>query len=133
MVAIVTDRIYPDEPCHGLFEGEDHGRWVQKVWVIRGDTIARYQTDLGPIEDFDMVVPLVMPSQGDDTVAELQAHAEKNRHDRYWSNRGKEMLAESTLVEDHLRLLDEETKQVLNKSVFGPAISVQRNNRRLQW
>lgn len=127
MVAIVTDRIYKDEPCYGLFEGEEKGRWVQKVWVVRDDCIARYQLDLGPASDFEDVVALVMPSQGDDTVAELQAYAEKNRHDHYWSNRSKEMLSESTLIEDHLRLLDQETKTLLNQSVFGPGVSVQRN------
>ena len=128
MVAIIASNIHPDEPCFGLYEGPDHGRWVQKVFVIRSDSIARYQTDLGPEENYSRITPLLMPSQGDDTVAQLQVFAEKNRHDTHWADRRDEMLSESTLVEDHLRLLDEETKQLLNKSVFGPSVTVQRNH-----
>ena len=128
MVAIIASNVHPDEPCYGLYEGPDHGRWVQKVFVTRSDSIARYQIDLGPEENYARITPLLMPSQGDDTVAQLQAFAEKNRYDTHWANRRDEMLSESTLIEDHLRLLDEETKQLFNKSVFGPAVSVQRNH-----
>jgi hypothetical protein len=137
----MTDKVYPDEPCYGLFEGpkmraqpdgSQQDRWLQQVWVIRGDAIACYEVDYGPATDFERVVPLVMPSAGDDTVAQLQAHAEKNRHDDYWAKRRDEMLAGSTLIEDHLRLLDEETAQLFNKSVFGPAVTVQRNNNNRQ-
>ena len=124
---IVTTSIYPDEPAYGIFEGPEHGRWLQKVWVIRGDAIAQYRTDLGAEEDFPDVVPLVMPSYGDDTVAQLQYYAEKNRHDHYWANRSKEMLAESTLIQDHLELLEKETLAVLNRTVMGPMVKVQRN------
>ena len=82
--------------------GSQAWRWVQTVFVVREDTIAAHTTDLGPAENFEGVIPLMMPSLGDDTVAELRAYAERNRADTYWSNRAKEMLAESTLVKDHL-------------------------------
>jgi hypothetical protein len=126
MVAIVTNRIYPDEPCYGLFEGPDHGRWVQKIFVIRSDSIARWQKDLGPEENYERVMPLLMPSFGDDSVAQLQAFAEKNRQDDYWAKRRDEMLAASTLVQDHLDLLEQDLLLKANRSVFGPKVNVQR-------
>ena len=124
---IITTQIAPSEPCHGIFEGPQNGRWVQKVWVIRGDAIARYETDLGPEEDFATVTPLVMPGFGDESVAAFQWWAEKNRHDDYWTRRAEEMLAESTLIKDHANQAEQDWAQIENRSVFGPVISVQRN------
>jgi len=127
MVAIITNRIYPDEPCYGLFEGAEHGRWIQKVFVNRNDSIARWQKDYGPEELYERVVPILIPSFGENTVAQLQELAEKNRHDTYWANRRDEMLAESTLIKDHMDLLEQETANLLNKTVLGPRVRVQRN------
>jgi len=104
-----------DEPCHGLREeprllpgpnGSQSWRWAQTVFVIRGDTIASHTTDLGPAEDFADAIPLMMPSAGDDTVAELRAHAERTRHDNYWQKRRAEMMAESTLIRDHIEQIE---------------------------
>ena len=127
MVSIVTPKIYMDEPCYGLAEVPENGRRILKVFVIRDDAIARWQQDLGPESDYEDIMPLIMPSMGDYTVGQLLEYAQKNRQDKYWANRRKEMLSESTLIEDHLRLLDNGTRQLFNQSVFGPAISVQRN------
>lgn len=113
---IETAWVHPDEPCHGLREesrimpgpdGSRSWRWIQTVFVIRGDTIAAHTTDYGPAEDFGDVMPLMMPSFGDDTVAQLREHAEKNRYDRYWSERSKAMLAESTLISDHIAQVEQ--------------------------
>ena len=103
---IETAVVHPDEPCHGLREeprmmpGMIGWRWVQTVFVVRGDAIAAHTTDFGPAEDFANVTPLMMPSFGDDTVAQLREHAEKNRHDTYWQDRAKEQQANSTLIRD---------------------------------
>ncbi len=78
-------------------------RWIQTVFVVRGDAIAAHATDYGPAADFRHVTPLFMPSFGDDTVAELREHAEKNRHDTYWQQRADEQLAGSTLIADAIR------------------------------
>ena len=118
---IVTSFILPDEECHGLFEGPrmmpmprgQQVRWVQAVYVVRDDTIAEYVQDFGPAQEYGGIQPLLMPSMGENTVAQLQAHAEKNRHDTYWAGRREEMLAESTLIEDHLRQLEQ--RQVVIK------------------
>ena len=86
--------------------GAQSWRWVQTVFVVRGDTIAAHTTDYGPAEDFAGVIPLMMPSFGDDTVAQLREHAEKNRHDTYWQQRAKAQHAESTLIRDHIEQID---------------------------
>ena len=82
--------------------GSRSWRWIQTVFVIRGDAIAAHTTDYAPAENFQHVTPLMMPSFGDDTVAQLREHAEKNRHDTYWQDRAAEQLANSTLISDHL-------------------------------
>lgn len=133
---IVTDNIHPNEPAYGIFEGpklrsQSDGssgyRWIQQVWVIRGDTIARYETDFGPAEDFKTVTPLAMPSEGDDTVAELQFWAEKNRHDDYWYKRSLELQAESTMMKDAANQILEIEEARKNRSVLGPYQTTQRN------
>ena len=119
--------VHKDEGCYGLFEGPRQGRWVQVIRVVRGDRLAHYTLDLGPAEAYDGVTPLLMPSYGDDTVGQLQAHAEKNRHDTYWAKRREEMLAESTLIPDILRQEEQLLQVKANRSAFGPGRSVQRN------
>ena len=134
---IVTDRVVPDEPCHGLAEGplampypEGPGvrqRWVQRVFVIRDDAIAKYLWDIGPVEDYeDTVMPILMPSFGENTVAELQAHAEKNRHETKYMDRRREMMAESTLVQDAVAEVERRYLAKSNRSIIGPHLRVQR-------
>lgn len=112
---IETAMVHPDEPAYGLREeprlwpgpnGSTSWRWIQTVFVIRGDAIAAHTTDFGPAEDFALVTPLMMPSFGDDTVAQLREHAEKNRHDAYWQQRAEEQLKNSTLIQDHITQLE---------------------------
>lgn len=124
---IVTLRVFPDEGCWGLFEGPRAGRWVQCVYVIRGDAIAEYKTDLGPVEDFPYSTPLLVPSFGENTVGELMAGAERDRFDSKWYRRREEQRAASTLIPDILRQMEERHEHIAARSQFGPAISVQRN------
>lgn len=133
---IVTDRIDGNEPCHGLVErpvmsatpgGGTSWRWIQSIFVVRGDTIAKHETDFGPAKDFDRIQPLAIPSFGENTVAQLQDLAEGNRHDDYWARRVDEMLAESTLVKDHLRQLAQNREIVRNRTHIGPGGMFQRN------
>ena len=132
---IVTDHIFPDEPCYGMREQPrlvqigkaSEWRWVQAVYVIRGDAIAEYTKDYGPAERFTHVTPMAMPSFGDDTVAQLQEHFDKNREDNYWQRRSEEMLADSTLIADAIQHLEVEREVLRNRSVIGPVVSVQRN------
>lgn len=87
-------------------DGSQRWRWVQTVFVLRGDAIAAHTRDFGPAENFKNVTPLMMPSFGDDTVAQLREHADKNRHDTYWQGRAQAQLAESTLISDQINQLE---------------------------
>ena len=133
---LVTLYVVPDEPCYGLYEGPANipqvngstlNRWVQDIIVIRDDAKAHYVSDLGPAEDYQNITPLLMPSFGENTVAQLQAFAEKNRDDDYWHKRAIELQASSTLIADHVRQVEIDHEVINNRSVFGPAISVARN------
>ena len=129
---IITDYVLPDEACHGLVE---HSHWngveyrrVQKVFVVRGDAIARYEQDLGPATSFPHAHDTQIFSLGDDKVAELQAEAEKDRHDPYWDKVAKELSEGSTLKADTIRELESAKVILANQSTFGPYHSKQRNN-----
>ena len=123
----LTDGVSPNEKCYGLYEGPIGTRWIQQVKVARGDTLCLWEQDLGPASFFEKVTPLLMPSAGDDTVAELQYWATKNRSDHYWHDVSEEMKSESTLMQDAAKeyLQIEEIRR--NRSVFGPAQTTQRN------
>ena len=116
----------PQEPCHGLQEFPKDGEWVQRTFVIRDGQLACFQRVIGPSSDFERVQPLLMPSFGENTVAEMQWWGEKNRHDTYWADRSKEMLAESTLIKDHINQLEETAMVRQNRSVLGPYQSTER-------
>jgi hypothetical protein len=129
---IVTEYVDKDEGCWGLFEGPRNiprrgHRWIQCVYVIRGDAVAEYATDLGPAEDFERIQPLLIPSFGENTVAQLQEFALRNRNDEYWANRRDEMLAESTLISDHIDQLYQEQAWKKRRSQLGPLVTAQRN------
>ena len=132
---IITDHVVPDEPCHGLAEGPlqmPHGagfrrRWVQRVFVIRGDAIAKYIWDIGPAEDWEeRASPLVMPSYGENTVAQLQEHAELNRNQSRYLDLARQELADSTLIEDSLAGLEQEYLAKRNRTIIGPHVFSQR-------
>ncbi len=124
---IPTPIVHPDEPCHGLFEGPREGRWIQQVFVIRGDAIASWTHDYGPASDYKGVQQMMMPSYGENTVAQLQEWADKNREDTYWYDRMKTIKGESTLIADVLRQDEEKKLQIRNKSVIGPYVTTERN------
>ncbi len=123
---VVADRIFPDEPCWGLAEGPEHGRWIQKIWVIRGDRKAKYMTDFGPVSDFPDATPTVYASVGTDTVAQLQECAERDRHDDKWAKRRRELQSESTLIADILGQAEQKIAMRANRSVIGPHQTTQR-------
>lgn len=108
-------------------EGGTAWRWVNAVYVVRDDAIAEYAEDLGPAEDFGRIQPIMIPSFGENSVAQLQELAEKNRHDDYWAKRVDEQLAESTLVQDHLRQIEMNRELIHNRSRFGYGGMTQRN------
>jgi hypothetical protein len=126
-VKVVTLFILNDERCYGLREGPRNGRWVERVYVERGDRKAEWSFDHGSVDDFEDITEIMIPSDGGDTVAQLRDLAERNRHDLKWANRRKEMLGESTLIADILRQEEEIYHVVRNRSFFSPGVSTQRN------
>ena len=95
--------------------------------MVRGDTIAEWTQDFGPAEKFDRIQTLAIPSLGENTVAQLQGHADKAREDTYWANRADEMLASSTLIKDTIRQYEQRALLIANRSTFGPSGAHQRN------
>ena len=125
---ITTQRIHPDEPCYSLREGPRNGRWVQRVYVVRGDAIAEWSKDYGPVADWLNATEIIYPSFGENSVAQLQELAERDRHSDKWAKRGRERLAESTLIKDILRQEEALLNVRANRSTIGPTITVQRND-----
>ncbi len=125
---IVTRRVHPDEPCWGLWEGPKKGRWMQRVFVIRGDAIAKWAKDYGPMTKWPDATEIFYPSFGENSVGQLQELAERDRHSDKWAKRGRERLAESTLISDILRQEEALIEVKANRSHFGPGVSIQRND-----
>lgn len=125
---IITTQVSPDEPCMGLKEGPVNGRWLQQVFVVRGDAIAKHETDLGPAENFEsVIVPMAIIGFGDDTVGECMEAAVRNRADFYWRNRAREMQEQSTLMRDIVRQREMIHEAIHNRTISGPYQTTQRN------
>lgn len=134
---IITDHVSPDEGCWGLLEGPltlPHGegfrrRWVQRVFVVRGDAIAKYQIDLGDAEHWEArALPQAIAGMGDDTVGELQEWAEHDRLEGKFMQYRKQLQEESTLVEDSLAGLEQEFLAKRNRTIIGPHVFSQRGD-----
>ena len=137
VVQSVALSVHPDEPSWGLSlqpqimafpDGSRRRRLVEKVKVVRDDALAEFVTDFGPAEDFEHIPPLLIPSFGDDSVAQLQEMAEHHRHDLRWAKRREEMVAESTMLKDILRRAEEARDWVARRSRFGPGGATRRNS-----
>lgn len=133
-LSLVTTAVDPNEACHGCREGphycEIHHRrcWIQRIFVDRGDRLAYFETDFGPAENYeDSIQPLIMPSFGENTVAEMQFWFDKNRQDTYWADYSAELQASSTLMVDIVEQMQQIERARLNKSTLGPYQTTQRN------
>jgi hypothetical protein len=125
---IIATHVMKDEPCYGLWEGPKGGRWIQRVFIVRGDAIAKFETDYGPVADWPDATETIYPSFGENSVAQLQEMAERDRHSDKWAKRRREMQAESTLISDILKQEEILLDVVANRSNFGPGVRVQRND-----
>lgn len=133
---ILTLEVYPDEPCHGYFCGprmmpgysyEENPRIVEFVFVVRGDAIAKYVRDFGCADDYFYIPPLIMPSGGENSVALMQWHGERHRHDDRWARRMREYRESSTLIPDAIRQEQQIHEIIHNRSSFGLAGNYQRD------
>ena len=133
---IITEKVHPDEPCHGYFTGpkqmpgyseEENPRMIEQVFVIRGDAIACYEQDFGPADNFPYVPPMMMPSFGENPVGLMQWHGERHRNDTKWARRMIEYKESSTLFADVIRQEEQRHEAIRNRSSFGPYTVVQRD------
>lgn len=130
---MATAFVHPDEPCYLLSELEekapDENGWrrVQKVYVNRDGRMAVYVRDMGPAADCQAPQFRVC-SLWEDSVAYCMDQADRQRWgDDYWQRFLAEKAGESTLVQDAVRFVEEGARLMRNQSVFGPAVSRQRN------
>jgi hypothetical protein len=100
---------------------------IQSVFVVRGDAIAAYETDLGPASIWAKVMGEGIFATGEVTVAEVMAEAEKDRHDQTGHKLKEELREGSTLTKDFLAFKEAAWEIINNRSVFGPAYTKQRN------
>ncbi len=98
------------------------------MFVIRGDAIAKFETDYGPVSDWPDATEIIIPSFGENSVGQLQEMAERDRHSDKWAKRRREIQAESTLISDILKQEEILLDVVANRSNFGPGVSAQRND-----
>lgn len=136
-LSIIAHEVHPDEECHGYWVGpesrpglpgqDDEVRMIEKVFVIRADCIAKYERDLGPADAYQYVPPMMIPSFGENTVAQLQDMGERHIHDDRWARRMREYKESSTLYQDIIRQAEQLSAIIKNKSQFGPAGQFQRN------
>lgn len=124
---IITTFLVPNEVCMGMRQGPVNGRWVEMIWVVRGDTIAKYVTDCGPAENFDRIAPVIIPGDGETTVDEFRHEAERHRNDLWAWNHLQRVKAESTLINDVNEQNEARREYIANRSVFGPHFNIQRN------
>lgn len=124
---ILTETLNDDEPCHGVMETNRNGRRVQFVFVIRGGSIAKHVTDLGPASLYEGVPELRLLGMGDDTVGEMVYEANMTRYDDFERKLRAEVKESSTLVKDFLQEKEENWERIKNRSQFGPAHKKQRN------
>lgn len=124
---IITTFVLPNEVCQGMRQGPVGDRWLERIWVVRGDTIARYETDRGPASAYERIAEEIIPGDGETTVAEFMDEAERHRHDLFAWNHLQRVKAESTLVEDVNRMREVRREYIANRTVSGPYFTIQRN------
>ena len=133
---IITQNVLKDEPCYGLFTGprmmpgyDKNPRMVEFVFVVRDDAIAKFERDFGAYDDWGFYVPpMMIPSDGENTVAQLMDMGERHRHDQKWDKRMREYKESSTLFSDVIRQEQEQHEFITNRSIFGPSQTTFRNS-----
>jgi hypothetical protein len=126
----------PNEACWGLDEGPVYvrnrdgsaeWRWWQRTRVVRGDELAEFTRDLGPLSKFENAVPLGILSLGTDSVGEVWFEADRSRFDDTEMKLRAQVKAESTLIADAVKERQENTERINNRSQLGPYQAKQRN------
>ena len=137
--ALTTDYLLNDEKAYLLLEtwreipmkGQHR---IQKVFVARGDRLAVYETDLGPVSRFPGANVFQVLSGIDDdppmhwayTVGEIKEIAETLRYDSVDPNPRPVKTAEEfkTVWFDNL---EEKAAMIRHRTTSGPHITIQRS------
>jgi hypothetical protein len=132
---IITTVVHPNEVCMGMRQGPVGERWIERVWVVRGDTIARYETDRGPASLYENIPEEIIPGDGETTVAEFMDEAARHRTDLRWWRHLVELQESSTLIADINRQREARREYIHNRSHFGPNFKIERSfyNRENTW
>src|SRR5690606_13576605 len=103
-----------------------HRGWrrAQVIYVNRGDKLARWARDLGPMSP--NTEELDIPSLWVHSVAELQDTAERLRDDSYWQHFLGEQMHEDDLTVRAVDQYYERRRLIRNQSVHGPGGHTQR-------
>lgn len=132
---IITEKVHPQEVCYGMWQGPRGERWILKLWVLRGDAIARWEQDCGPASKYERIPEQVIPGDEETTVAEFLYEAERHRNDLFAWNHLQRVKAESTLVKDINEQREARREYIRNRSVNGPHFKIERSiyNRENAW
>ena len=144
-LAAITLFAHPDEKAYALVEvplapyllwrqGYQPESWsgtrrYQIVIVNRDDRPAMHLTDMGLSQEF-ATGPFRIPAYWEHSVAELRGMAEQQhgRGDSWQREILVNAQGESTMRRDLERQFEQAQKNLACQSVFGPGITVQRNN-----
>jgi len=123
----VTQYVTPDEKVWAFAETWQRSagkgdRRIQKFWVLRGDSIAVYEEDVGPFNvDTDHIFDAPM-CFWEYSVAEMKELALMSRN----NVPPREMDDRLDLIEAFVRHVDEKNSQARHRSTFGPHFKKER-------
>lgn len=117
-----------DERCWQLRESPRIGplgdmRWMQRVWVVRGEDMCEFDKDLGPAWAYPLAKPFMFVSWNEYSVGEAMEQA------NYLREAQPEPEEPHDLMGQWFRQLDEMRNILANRSVIGPGAFIQRNYR----
>ena len=131
---VETNPLHPDEPCLALCELELHPpsgkapHRYQLVCVVRNDRKTWVRVDMGLASEWPSADQFRVRADGDgDTVASVQATADRIRDDMYWRKFLEEEQAASTLIPDLINWTEESLKRRKRVSTHGPNFRKERN------
>lgn len=96
-------------------------RWVQRVWVVRGDSIAEFRKDMGPTWAYPFAKPFMFVSMNEYSVGESLEQANYLRESQPSDEEPHD------LIRDWYMQLDEMRDLKAHRSRIGPWSKIQRN------
>jgi len=118
-----------NEECFGMQVWEAADGFRTRLIFLQNDLPVGIVIHHGPDEEYSgKIPPMFIPStEGENPVGLMLEMSERHRHDLRWFKRAEEMKQASTLIKDVIRQDEMARLAIKNQSVFGPAITKQRN------